>query len=418
METYDPEPGSRAGAGDPKTDPTSALGRAGAQWAGEGLEFDFRREVAGLVGQHGNPRFPGAQPVSFSAMHLHELKQRDYWVCEKTDGERYLLWMTQDGNNPLVYFINRKNEYFYVPGFFFPHHERRDDFHRDTILDGELVEDKYPDGRTEINFLVFDMLVLDGQSMMHRTLDKRMGYFKEQILKPYQKSGKGPFAVKDKAIEFAYGLEKMFLEIIPKVKSLHGNDGLIFTCKETPYQMGTDKHILKWKPPNDNTVDFLMHINWATVEPDPSDPIGSLIEDYDAFPTSFDLFIYEGNDREGAKYTKQGDLYVTEQEWTQWKAMGKPLQDIVVECYQEDLSTTTNGNGNTHMNGNGGHPATRWRWYRFRHDKDDANHVSTYRSVIDSILDRVTQEDLLKETGEIRDSWKKRDAAEKAKNRR
>ncbi|RMZ81097.1 hypothetical protein DV738_g2534, partial [Chaetothyriales sp. CBS 135597] len=315
MDPFQARANGAAGQGvDPKTDPNSILGLVGAAWAGDDLQIRFRQEVANLLGRPHNTRFPGAQPVSFSARHLDQLKQRDYWVCEKTDGERFLLWMTDDGPGSarqVVYLINRRNEYFYVPDFYFPHHSRRGEFHRDTILDGELVEDKHPDGRREINFLVFDMLTIDGQSMMKRTLDKRMGYFKEQVLKPYQRDGRGPFAVKDKAIEFAYGLEKMFNEIIPKVKKLHGNDGLIFTCRETEYHPGTDEHILKWKPPEENTVDFLMHI------------------DYDAYPQAFELWVYYGDNRGEAEYRKHDTLYVSPDEWERWKASGVPLQDSI-----------------------------------------------------------------------------------------
>ncbi|RMZ81649.1 hypothetical protein DV737_g2424, partial [Chaetothyriales sp. CBS 132003] len=322
--------GAGQGSIDPKTDPNSILGHVGAAWAGNELQIQFRQEVANLLGRPHNTRFPGAQPVSFSARHLDELKQRDYWVCEKTDGERFLLWMTDDGPGSarqVVYLINRRNEYFYVPDFYFPHHARRGEFHRDTILDGELVEDKHPDGRREINFLVFDMLTIDGLSMMKRTLDKRMGYFKERVLKPYQRDGHGPFAIKDKTIEFAYGLEKMFNEIIPKVKKLHGNDGLIFTCRETEYHPGTDEHILKWKPPEENTHRRSHHAH-----------SGGGVEDYDAWPQAFELWVYYGDNRGEAEYRKHDTLYVSPDEWERWKASGIPLQDSITDDDEMALS--------------------------------------------------------------------------------
>jgi mRNA guanylyltransferase len=46
---------------------------------------------------------------------------------------------------------------------------------------------------------------------------------------------------------------------------------------------------------------------------------------------------------------------------------------------------------------------------RFRDDKDDGNHISTVESVIESIGDAVTKEELLRVCPEIRARWKHRD---------
>ena len=39
-------------------------------------------------------------------------------------------------------------------------------------------------------------------------------------------------------MEFSYAIEKMFNEVLPSLK--HGNDGLIFTCRNSAYKFGTD----------------------------------------------------------------------------------------------------------------------------------------------------------------------------------
>ncbi|KIW14546.1 hypothetical protein PV08_07330 [Exophiala spinifera] len=401
-------------------DPDSLIARVGGQWAGPDLQREFQAEVADLLGRR-NRNFPGAQPVSFAAKHIAELKREDYYVCEKTDGMRYLMYLSRDGDRDIHYLIDRKNDYYYVPGLHFPHHEdptfKR--FHTETILDGELVEDTYPDRPPEVKFLVFDCLVLDGNSMMHRPLDKRLAYCKSFVIKPYQAMVKQdpsihqPFVIEDKSTEFSYALEKMFKDIIPRVKKLHGNDGLIFTCKNTPYKFGTDEHILKWKPPEENTVDFLMHIEWATCEPDPEDPDQSPQNDYDAFPARFGLYIFHGN---GGDYAHVGDLYVLQSEWDEWKRRRKPLQDSIVECYQEDLtkdmpgSDSSDGMNGTKAHANGSGQTKQWRFHRFRDDKVEANHVSTFQSVIESIEDHITEEDLLANAYDIRTAWKLRNA--------
>ncbi|KAJ9657063.1 Dcp1p-Dcp2p decapping enzyme complex alpha subunit [Neophaeococcomyces mojaviensis] len=387
--------------------------RIQARWAGEEVQRQRQREVAQLLQRNNWRSFPGAQPVSFARSHFEELKKHDYYVCEKTDGQRYLMYLAKgvdDSGQPVSYqyLIDRKNNYYYVENPPFPNPDKRpEEFHIDTILDGELVEDREVSGSV-IKYLVFDMLFYNGKDFRPRPLDKRLGYLKSFILRPYNDMlRENPdwkrdlfFEVKDKDTEFAYALQKMFFETIPKVKKVHGNDGLIFTCRETPYSSGTDQHIIKWKSPEENTVDFLMHIRWAEADPDPDDLNQTVYEDYDAFPADVGLYIYHGNQ---ADYARVGNLFLTPDDWVRMKGEGKPLQDCIVECYLEDTSTL---NGHT-INGNT-HDTKRWRFHRFREDKEEANHVSTFESVRASIEDHVTEKELLDRAEEIRAAWKKR----------
>ncbi|KAI5278642.1 Dcp1p-Dcp2p decapping enzyme complex alpha subunit, partial [Ascosphaera acerosa] len=209
------------------------------------LANDLMNEVASLL-ERRHRGFPGAQPVSFARRHLHELTRDDYYVVEKTDGIRCLLYCARgDERNPAVhYLIDRKNDYRWVPGLRFPMggggsgggdagqggYERE---HIDTILDGELVYDMLPNsGARQLKYLVFDCLVLDGMKLVHRTLDKRLGYFNEHMLRPYRayyqkhpdEARERPFIVENKSTQFSYAMEMMFREIIPKVKKVHGND--------------------------------------------------------------------------------------------------------------------------------------------------------------------------------------------------
>ena len=70
--------------------------------------------------------------------------------------------------------------------------------------------------------------------------------------------------------------------------------------------------------------------------------------------------------------------------------MGEPLNNRIVECYMDEQK--------------------RWRLSRFRDDKSDGNHVSVVGSVMDSIRDGVTKQDLLASCPSIRDKWKARQA--------
>ena len=282
--------------------------------------------------------------------------------------------------------------------------------HSGTLIDGELVMDRVGRGpEVEPKFLVFDLLALDGKpELMGKSLDKRLAYFRDHLLKAYKDLFKQypeelrfqPFKVEMKEMQFSYAIQLMFKEVLPRLK--HDNDGLIFTCRTSPYQFGTDPHILKWKAPHDNTVDFRLRLNFPLFHPTPSEESDedSSSEagdepyvDYDSVPDAR-LYVYNGNQGGKPSYTEFSDpLYLSEQEWEELKAMGDPLQDRVVECALDDQG--------------------RWRLYRFRDDKNEANHVSTVNSVLASIRDGVTEEELLGAAGGIRECWKMRDAKER-----
>ncbi|KAK6196959.1 hypothetical protein LQW54_011044 [Pestalotiopsis sp. IQ-011] len=359
------------------------------------LLYSMRGEVARLLGRE-NTNFPGAQPVSFARRHLEELRRDDYYVCEKSDGIRYLLYLTDDGQGvELHYLIDRKNDYWWVKGGHFPTGQSEDSFHRDTILDGELVVDTMPDGTKIPVYLVFDCLVLHGQSLMSRGLQKRFGYFHTEIFKPYKKlfekypqeKAYQPFILGMKEHQFAYGTEMMFRQVIPRLH--HGNDGLIFTCLSTEYKHGTDPHILKWKPAEENTVDFRWKFHFNLVQPDEQDLAEGVAEpylDYEGVP-QVELLVFHGGKDD---YRHYGDLYMTEEEWEELKTLDDALDERIVEAYMDEQR--------------------RWRFYRFRDDKTHGNHVSVVNSVLESIQGRVTKEELIEAAPDIRSKWKRREA--------
>lgn len=363
---------------------------------------ELREEVAQLLGRRSNT-FPGAQPVSFARRHLDELCQKDYYLCEKSDGIRYLLYATTDENGEEChYLIDRKNDFWYIHqrNLHFPTIEDPNAFHVNTLIDGELVMDDVGNGVKEPRFLVFDCLVLDGKTnLLTRSLDKRLAYFQQHVMKPYTallKKMPGlretqAFLVQMKDMQFAYAIEMMFKDVLPKLK--HGNDGLIFTCRETGYQFGTDEHILKWKPVTENTIDFQMRIMFKTVQPDETDLAEGVTEpyiDYEGYQgvPDVELHVFMGNGPEPYKYFNQ--LYLTPEEWETLKSLGDPLQERVVECALDEQG--------------------RWRLHRFRDDKPNANHVSTVNSVMQSIQDSVSEEELLAASGTIKEAWKARAA--------
>ncbi|KAI9750262.1 MAG: hypothetical protein M4579_006541 [Chaenotheca gracillima] len=372
----------------------------------EPVARSLRWEVAQLLGRD-SQSFPGAQPISFTRAHLGMLENEDFFVCEKSDGIRCLLYCTvNEVGAESHYLIDRKNAYYHIAGLHFPLAENRQAFHDATLIDGELVNDTLPDGSVQLKYLVFDCLTLDGDQLMQRTLDKRIAYFTDKFYTPYKRLYREfpgevkylKFLVEFKKMERSYGIEMIFKDILPKLA--HGNDGLIFTCRTTPYKSGTDEHILKWKPENENTVDFRLNMEFPLLELDPEEEAevngaNGEVEgepyDYDAMPI-FHLSVYISRKSNQTIYKPYAKMYMSEQEWEDLKALNKPLEGILVECYFDDHG--------------------RWRFFRFREDKENANHISTVESVIDSIHDRVTENDLVAAAKRIKDGWRKRNAAQ------
>lgn len=263
--------------------------------------------------------------------------------------------------------------------------------------------DTLPSGEKEPRFLIFDLLALDGKAdLLSKPLDKRLGYCKEHIIKPYKNLFAAfpeelkyqAFRVEMKEMQFSYGIEMMFREVLPSLR--HQNDGLIFTCRTSPYQFGTDPHILKWKAPHENTVDFRLRLHFPLVEPTEAERAeggggGGQTEpfvDYESVPEAR-LLVFTGSDRGKPAYEEFKDpLYLSEEEWETLKSWGDPLQDRVVECCLDEEK--------------------RWRLYRFRDDKTEANHISTVNSVMGSIKDGVSEGELLVAAKGIKDSWKMR----------
>jgi mRNA guanylyltransferase len=304
-----------------------------------------------------------------------------------------------EAGTEIHYLIDRKNDYYYVRGLHFPvpNDPTFKNFHVGTIIDGELVLDTLDDGSKQLKYLVFDCLMLDGNSLMSRTLDKRLAYFRDRVYNPYRELCRKypeekkymPFLVEFKNMEFSYAIDMMFGKILPELR--HGSDGLIFTCRNSPYKHGTDEKILKWKPEAENSVDFRLNLDFPLLDPDSEDEKEgrlSPMPDYDAMPT-FNLSVNYGGNR-GENYRHYGTMYMTPDEWEKMKSMNIALDETIVECYQDKEG--------------------QWRFLRFREDKKEANHISTVESVIESIRDKVTKEDLMRAQSNIRTSWKQRNA--------
>ncbi|KAN0063855.1 Dcp1p-Dcp2p decapping enzyme complex alpha subunit [Thecaphora frezii] len=367
----------------------------------------------------GHSRFPGAQPVSFDKNSIHLLTTEDYWVCEKSDGQRVLILIVipSKTNVQEVFLIDRKNDYYQVPNLFFPHHlPRHPDavksggMRKDTLMDGELVIDTDDDGRQKLVLLLFDLIVIDRELLAERPLSKRYGRLNTFIYPPYQKflkqhpklAAMQPFEVQVKKMDLSYGVGAVWNDVVPNLK--HGNDGLIFTCLNSGYVMGTDPKILKWKPPSENSIDFKLSLRFP---PDlERDPRGNL-PDLTSMPF-FELRQYMGSSASG-EYEYFDELWVEPAEWATMVESGEQFDDRIVECvWETDPNPATELLREKQVQ-----LPPRWRLMRIRDDKHHGNHCSIVEKILKSIRDGVEVDELLAAAPTIRAAWKSKQREDK-----
>jgi mRNA guanylyltransferase len=241
--------------------------------------------------------FIGGHPVSLNQLHLNRLLEspKDFLVCEKSDGVRFIFIGTKTGD---CYLHGRKmasegeeeKQYFKIDlkiptfdGTIGALSQGSDFDYVEYIFDGELVIDSYNEKRgadtrvrKRIKYLIFDTLLYKKELAINQNYVTRLVYAKEFLydfkmrkslmkkIKPAQLNGNHNttsshnLGIKVYLKDFfdVERTEEVFKQLIPNLA--HKNDGLIFTRISAKYLTDRNEEILKWKPPHLNTIDFLV----------------------------------------------------------------------------------------------------------------------------------------------------------------
>jgi len=200
--------------------------------------------------------FPGPQPVSIERDNItQKLKKNRYVVCEKTDGERYLLITLVINHSPLCCVINRKNECYFVTM------NIKQEMFEGSVFDGELIK-SVKDG--EWNFIIHDCFVYNGVVFMKEHHNVRYNCVLDFVKSRYSQTEKDAFIIKSKNF-YSYGpeIDKTWQHI--QETSENKIDGLIFTPVESPVQLGRQWDLYKWKSGNNHTIDLLVKKGVKTV---------------------------------------------------------------------------------------------------------------------------------------------------------
>lgn len=125
---------------------------------------------------------------------MESLKNDDFWVCEKSDGQRVLVLIVvpHATMKQEVYLIDRKNNYHRISGLCFPNQDhtcpkaKQNGGQRNhTLLDGELVVDRTETSTTRLRLLLFDCIVLERENIATLPLRDRYCRLLNYVYTPY-----------------------------------------------------------------------------------------------------------------------------------------------------------------------------------------------------------------------------------------
>lgn len=318
--------------------------------------------------------FIGAHPVSLSFDSIPVLLEEDYFVCEKTDGIRLMMFIYDE----IIYFYDRKNKFYKT--------DLICKIHSVFMFDGEMYLE---DGK--FIYAIFDTLIFDKKIKTSLDLTKRLWYafeFEKIVNKGFiQRKNDSKFNVFNiiaKNMFKSYSFDVVLNEI-PKLK--HENDGLIFTPVNDPYIFCSRSKIYKWKPPHLNTVDFLV------------------TKTQDSGVYSLKCTVSEQQIRIIEKQTGTGrtihfDYFFPDEEDCNLFDREGFIGEFCFNCDKEviDMDDYTIKKGG-------------WVFYKHRSDKSTPNNIKIVLDTVDSLYSLVDAEDLKKYRLEMRNNYKNRDQA-------
>ena len=369
----------------------------------EGQAREIRAVALWLCGQEvSSSRFPGSQPVSLARDNMHELASREYHVTWKADGTRYMLLCMRDG----AYLIDRKFAVRRVSVRFpAPLKTHGVATHNATLLDGEMVVDDLPDGKQRRRFLVYDCVASLGESLVTRPFLERFSKITRDVVDPrgafLAEAGKSgaydfsrePFSVRRKDFTPLAGTAKFVNDFIPQLT--HECDGLIFQPSRAAYENGTMQTLLKWKFTHLNSVDFLLKVERGgrprlfvggeretlveVHEPSGAFALRGSHEDADGLPAGMDPRDVAAD----GSTLRDLDGKIVECAWD--KSARFALDDDEAFREREDAEKSAGSSAKLGA----------WRYMRVRSDKDAPNFVTVYKHTLRSILDDITEDEIV-----------------------
>jgi len=196
--------------------------------------------------------FPGPQPVSIERRHFELLSSSaPYVVCEKTDGVRHVLLAKMFDGKKVCVLINRAFHMTLLP-LTLPKKAYEGS---GTVLDGELVQSKSKPNKKL--FMVYDAVCVGGGvgNVRSGTLIDRLTVADREVVSKIMRLEKDTVIV---AVKKFYDAKTQVRQLVEGTHFDYETDGIVFTPANDPVKVGTHDTMFKWKPLEQNTIDFLV----------------------------------------------------------------------------------------------------------------------------------------------------------------
>jgi len=369
------------------------------------IEHDIRRLNALMYGKQRGVTaeldFPGSMPVNLVRRNMVLVETLDYFVTEKSDGVRYLLYVVNTaapGESPKVQAVvmDRAREISLVLGA----GALGEALGAGTVLDGELIFHQQEKLGRQV-YLIFDVLALDGERLVDRPFSERLALIngtiiprinaalgsgsaagvagKTLLMFPKQFFPKRDITQLVNRFQTGVGGEHMYVvnpaaapigATAPRSNAVafgmrHKSDGIVFQ-PDTPYQFRTDTQLLKWKWMELASVDLLVSFEDDTVRLFAGGSDGQLIE------------CTQRSRVTGLSNVPRFDSYRL---WADVKECiaARPLTAASKPCIVEVGYSSAAGG---------------WRYHCIRADKTIPNHINTVMNVFMELADDISIEEL------------------------
>lgn len=207
------------------------------------------RVLSEVSGSRDARKFPGSNPCSLERRDFPKLKQQPYFLCEKTNGVRFLLFCCELGGRRVCAIVDRAMAAYLLPLQTVP-----TAMFQGTVVDCELAHNKV---EQQWQLLAFDAYVVCGVPMFHKPFSHRIGALQRATQK-YAFTAGDPVPLKIKNF-LPTGMFGSYRDHEASAAAFFDVDGLILTPELSHAAIGRHTELFKLK--TKHTVDYLVADN-------------------------------------------------------------------------------------------------------------------------------------------------------------